>query len=88
MKYAAFYELAPDSLSKVMAHFSAHRARLDEFHARGELLAAGPLGLPPTGAMAIFNSREAAESFIEGDPFVTDGLISTWRIVEWNAAFL
>lgn len=88
MKIVSFYEMAPDALSKVMTHFPAHRARLDEFHARGDLLAAGPLGNPPEGAMAIFNSREAAEEFIEGDPFVTEGLVSKWRLVEWKAAFL
>ena len=88
MKIVSFYEMAPDALSKVLTHFPAHRARLDEFHARGDLLAAGPLGNPPEGALAIFNSREAAEEFIEGDPFVTEGLVSKWRLVEWKAAFI
>jgi uncharacterized protein YciI len=88
MKYVSFYEVAPGALPKAMEHFPAHRARLDEFHARGELIAGGPLGMPPTGAMAIFNSREAAEAFIQGDPFVVHGLVATWRIVEWKAAFL
>lgn len=88
MKYVSFYEVAPDALPKVMEHFPAHRARLDEFHARGDLIAAGPLGTPPTSAMGIFNSREAAESFVRGDPFVVHGLVASWRIVEWKAAFL
>lgn len=80
--------MAPDALSKVMTHFPAHRARLDAFHARGVLLAAGPLGDPPEGAMAVFTTREAAEQFIQGDLFVTYGLFSKWRLVEWNAAFI
>ena len=88
MKYVSFYDVAPDALSKVMTFYPAHRARLDEFHARGELIAAGPLGTPPTGAMAIFTSRESAEAFIGGDPFVLNGLVAAWRVVEWNAAFL
>jgi uncharacterized protein len=88
MKIVCFYEMAPDALSKVMIHFPAHRARLDEFHERGVLIAAGPLGNPPEGAMAIFTTREAAEEFIKDDPFVTNGLISKWRLVEWNAAFI
>lgn len=88
MKYVSFYEVAPDAMPKVMEHFPAHRARLEEFHARGELVAAGPLGAPPTGAMGIFNSREAAEAFVRGDPFVVHGLVANWRIVEWKAAFL
>jgi hypothetical protein len=88
MKIVCFYEMAPDALAKVGAHFPAHRARLDEFHARGVLLAAGPLGNPPEGAMAIFTSHEMAEEFVKGDPFVTNNLVSKWRLVEWNAAFI
>jgi uncharacterized protein YciI len=38
--------------------------------------------------LAIFTTREAAEEFIQGDPFVTNGLVSAWRLVEWKAAFL
>ena len=88
MKFVSFYEMAPGALPKLMEHFPAHRARLEEFHARGDLIAAGPLGNPPEGAMGIFASREAAEAFIKEDPFVTHGLVSKWRLVEWNAAFL
>ena len=88
MKIVCFYEVAPDALPKLGAHFPAHRARLDDFHDRGVLLAAGPLGNPPEGAMAIFTSREAAEEFIKEDPFVTNGLVSKWRLVEWNAVFI
>ncbi len=47
-----------------------------------------PLGNPPEGAMAVFTTREAAEEFIRGDPFVINGLVSKWRLVEWNAAFI
>ena len=71
MKYVMFYELATDGLSKVQANFPAHQARLKEFHQNGTLLMAGPYGAPPMGALAIFTSREAAEAFIAGDPFVT-----------------
>jgi len=88
MKILAFYEMAPAALPKLKDHYPAHRARLDEFHARGVLLMAGPLGNPPNGAMAVFTTREAAEDFIKGDPFVLNGLVSKWRLVEWNAAFI
>jgi uncharacterized protein YciI len=38
--------------------------------------------------MGIFTSRDAAEEFISGDPFVTNGFVQNWRLVEWDAAFL
>jgi len=88
MKFVSFYDVAPTALPKLKEHFPAHRTRLEEFHARGVLLAAGPLGNPPDSAMGIFTSREAAEEFIKGDPFVINGLVSKWRVVEWNAAFI
>jgi uncharacterized protein len=79
-----FYDLVADGLAKAMANFQAHRSRLDEFHSRGVLLMAGPLGNPPEGAIGVFTSKESAEEFIEHDPFVLNGVVSTWRIVEWN----
>jgi uncharacterized protein len=88
VKVVTFYEMAPGAIAKLMEHFPAHRARLDQFHERGVLIAAGPLGNPPEGAMAIFTSREAAEEFVKGDPFVVAGLVSKWRCVEWNAVFI
>jgi len=88
MKIVSFYEMAPGALAHLKTHYPAHRARLDEFHARGVLLSAGPLGNPPESAMGVFTTREAAEEFIKGDPFVTNGLVSSWRLVEWNAAFI
>jgi len=88
MKTVMFYEVAPGALAQLKTHFPAHRARLEEFHARGVLLAAGPLGNPPTRAMGVFTTREAADEFIKGDPFVTNGLVSNWQVVEWNAAFI
>jgi len=47
-----------------------------------------PLAPSVIRAMAIFSTREDAEQFIQGDPFVVNGLVSKWRLVEWNAAFI
>jgi uncharacterized protein YciI len=46
----------------------------------------GPFANPQEGAMAIFTTREAAESFAEGDPFVVNGVVSHWVVREWNEA--
>ena len=88
MKVVSFYDMAPGASAKPKEYFPAHLTRLEAFHARGALIAAGPLGNPPESAMGIFNSREAAEEFIQGDPFVTNGLVIKWRLLDWNAAFL
>ena len=88
MKFVVFYELAENGMPKVMENYAAHSARLHEFHARGVLLMAGPLGNPPEGALAIFTTREAAEEFVPGDPFVLNGVVGKWRIVEWQEALV
>ena len=37
-------------------------------------------------ARAIFASREGAEEFIAGDPFVLEGVVRSWQIREWSEA--
>ena len=62
-----------------------HRAYLDEFAKGGEVVMIGTFGDPATqGSMAIFRSREAAERFRAGDPFMTEGLVFRSRILDWD----
>ncbi|HWI72816.1 MAG TPA: YciI family protein [Baekduia sp.] len=85
MKHVVFYTSAEDVLSKAPPHYPAHKARLDEFHARGDLLMVGTFADPQKdGSMAIFASRDAAEAFVAGDPFVLEGVVSAVEIRGWN----
>ncbi len=87
MKYVLFYESADDVLTKAPAHFAAHSARGQEFHERGTMLMYGPFGDPQReGSMAVFTSREAAEEFAQGDPFVLNGVVRSWQVREWDEA--
>lgn len=88
MKYFSFYEMAADAAPRLGEVYPAHRAHLEAYHARGLVLAAGPLGDPPSGAIGIFVSLEAAESFCREDPFVREGLVGSWKVLPWRAAFL
>jgi uncharacterized protein YciI len=86
MKAVVLYTSADDVASKAPLHFPAHRARLDEFEARGELLMVGTFGDPQAqGSMAIFGSRDGAEAFVAGDPFVLNGVVASYEIRDWNA---
>lgn len=88
MKYVLLYETG--DLSKAPLHQAAHSARGQEFHERGLLVAYGPFAnAQEEGAMAVFTSREAAEDFARGDPFVLNGVVRTpWQVREWLEAFL
>jgi uncharacterized protein YciI len=83
--FVLFYESADNVAVKAPPVFPAHKVRLDEFHARGELLMVGTFGDPQAeGSMAIFRTREGAEEFVAVDPFVREGVVKSWHIRQWN----
>jgi uncharacterized protein YciI len=87
IRHVVLYESAADVHAKAPAHFGAHWARALEFHRRGELLMIGTFGdIQNEGSMAIFASREGAEEFVAGDPFVLEGVVRSWQIREWSEA--
>ncbi len=88
MKAVLFYRSGSDALTKAPVHFPAHKARMDEFHGRGELIAVGTWADPRDGAMAVFRSRAAAEAFVKDDPFVKNGVVASYEIKEWNEILL
>jgi len=83
VRYVLFYDSG--DLSLAMENFPAHQAWYREFMARGVLLSLGPFS-DRAGSMAIFTTREAAEEFVAGDPFVRSGVVSDHHIREWREA--
>ena len=83
LRYVLSYESG--DLSRAAENFPAHQARYTEFMRRGELLALGPF-TDGSGSIAVFTTREAAEEFVSGDPFVLQGVVSSWQIREWREA--
>jgi uncharacterized protein YciI len=84
-RFVLLYQSADDVARKAPAHFPAHLARIHEFRDRGEILSVGTFADPQReGAMAIFPTREAAEAFVDGDPFRLNGVIQGHEIREWN----
>jgi uncharacterized protein len=85
--FVLLYESADDVAAKAPPVFPAHKARLDQFYARGELLMVGTFGDPQAeGSMAIFRTRAGAQEFAAGDPFVLQGVVKSWQIRQWNEA--
>ncbi len=85
MKYVIYYGPATDA-SKARALFADHREKWDKHQKDGTLLMIGPFTNPEEGAMGVFTTREAAQAFIDEDPFVTQGVVSSWKISEWREA--
>ena len=85
MKYVMTYRAVEGFLPLAQENHPAHSARVDEFARRGDLLMVGTLDEPMNGdAMAVFTTREAAEEFIAGDPFVLNGVVAGWTVRPWH----
>ncbi len=85
MKYVLTYRAVEDFLPLAQQNYPAHSARVQEFHDRGVLLMVGTMDEPRNGdAMGVFTTREAAEEFVAGDPFVVNGVVAEWAIRPWN----
>lgn len=66
------------------AHHAYTLAFMDEHP--GQLLLTGPFAEPvpgEPGAMNIFTTRDAAEEFAASDPFVIEGVATSWTVRTW-----
>jgi uncharacterized protein len=86
MHYILFYDVDQDFIEKRGQFRAEHLSRAREAFERGELVLAGALAEPPDGAVIVFRgpSPEAAENFARRDPYVTNGLVTSWRIRKWT----
>jgi uncharacterized protein YciI len=88
MLFAVIGSSAGKSRAEVMAVYPRHKAFLDQFVARGEVVGVGPFTDADGGNMALFRTREAAEAFAKGDPFFLEGLIKEYQIKDWGDQML
>jgi uncharacterized protein YciI len=80
------YEYVEGILEKRAPHRSGHIALLTELHSKGLMKAAGAFS-PPTGASFIFTSpKTIVEEFVNSDPYVKAGLVTSYKINEWTVA--
>jgi uncharacterized protein YciI len=93
--YVVFFEIDYPSIAEAMADapeaMATHMQRSQEWHEQGRLVMAGAFQDSPEGrlnTMGVLVSREAAEAFAKGDPFVLNGRVIRWYIREWNNMFV
>ena len=79
------YALADDYLERRAALRDDHLRLAREAHERGELLLAGALPDPYDRALLVWSApREVVERFAETDPYVVQGLVTSWTVREWD----
>ena len=86
MKAVVIGESSGATMEQIMAVYPRHKAVVDIFVARGEVIGIGPFA--DRGNMAIFRTRAAAEEFVRQDPFVLEGLVKSYVVRDWNDTML
>jgi uncharacterized protein len=86
MYFALTYTVADDYLERRGEFRDEHLALAHAARARGELALAGAFTDPADATLIVWNTgdRAVVETFVEQDPYVRNGLVTSWRIREWN----
>lgn len=91
-RWLLFYDVVPDYVTRRVPLRDEHLRLAREAADRGELELAGAFGegfdapAPKVdGAALVFrgDDRSIAERFANADPYVTNGIVTKWRVCEW-----
>ena len=83
MKFVVLGEPSGATMEQIMAVYPRHKALVDQFVARGDVIGIGPF--ENRGNMAIFRSRTAAaQAFAKSDPFFSEGAVKEYQIKDWG----
>ena len=86
MHYLLLYDYVENAVER-RAPFRAEHLRLaQEARGRGELLMGGAFAEPVDGAALLFQAHDPSvvEAFVRADPYVTNGVVTRWRIRPWT----
>jgi uncharacterized protein YciI len=86
MKAVVIGEPSGATMETIMRVYPRHKAIVEKYIAKGEVIGIGPFG--DRGNMAIFKTRAAAEQFVTEDPFILEGLVKSFVIRDWNDTML
>jgi uncharacterized protein len=83
--FLLLYDVVDDFTDLRVPYRDAHLALARAANERDELLLAGAFAEPADGAALVFRASDqsVAERFAEGDPYVTNGLVTHWTVRKW-----
>jgi len=84
MLYVVIGSSAGKTRDEIMEIYPRHKAYLDQFVTRGEVVGVGPFVDAGGGNMAIFRSQSTAETFAKSDPFFTEGAVKEYQVKTWG----
>jgi uncharacterized protein len=81
-----FYDVVDDYVERRGQFRQQHLELARQSQQCGELVMAGALAEPADGAVLVFrgDSTDIAEAFAKADPYVTNGLVKSWRVRKWT----
>jgi uncharacterized protein len=84
--YLLEYALIDDYQARRTAFREAHLALAREAQGRGDLVLAGALAEPTDRAVLVWRTDdpEVIERFVDDDPYVSNGLVTSWTIRSWT----
>jgi len=83
--YVLVYDVVENFVERRQPYRQAHLALVDAAYRDQSLVLAGALK-PVDGALLLFRTDSPApvEAFAAQDPYVTNGLVTRWRVREWS----
>ncbi|MDP9239873.1 MAG: YciI-like protein [Actinomycetota bacterium] len=86
MYFALIYDVVDDFLDHRPAFRDEHLTLAQAAVDRGELRLAGAFADPADRALLMWQTddRSVVEHFVRHDPYVTNGLVRSWKIRQWN----
>ena len=86
MYYVLLYDYVKDVAERRAPLRQTHLGLLNKLKDEGKVLMAGAWNDPLDGAAFIFKGpdKTVVESFVKADPYVVNGLVTQWRVREWN----
>ena len=86
MYFLLLYDYVENIVERRAPYRDAHLEMVRGYVDRGELPLGGAFADPVDGAAIVFKVKDRAEveEFVERDPYVSNGLVTAWRIREWT----
>ncbi len=86
MYYLLFYDYCENVIERRTPYREGHLKLARESLERGDLVMAGALTDPVDGAVFVFRTSDTTriEEFIRSDPYVSNGIVTGWRIRGWT----
>jgi uncharacterized protein len=86
MYWILFYDVVENYVERRAPFRDSHLAHAASAQRLGFLVMAGAYADPVDGAAFVFRAddRVVVEQFVRDDPYVREGLVTSWSIRQWN----